>query len=280
MPTVRLNALVGAVHIQDPQPASGGLSVTAPAGSYTIFNCTWEVFQRIAPQIATLETAGVATYTVSGSTDNFWAEEGDLPGMPRIDVVSKHDLTLTGETGLTVSGYKLTGGQSFATTTLDYAAANTDLVISSRLPGYSGNVLNVEVIDSAGLGGLAVSLTGGDTCTVDLDGATPTATDIAAAINAESTLYLLFKATVDGTGGGTPTVKAAQALTGGEGPGMAVTCAGVACDIRTITTTSDPLHSMTVDVPDLTAASGAGKAVNFEVRTGGKVATIALQIAP
>jgi hypothetical protein len=279
MPTVRLNALVGAVHIQDPYPATGGLSVTAPALSYATFSCNWDVFQRIAPQIATLEAAGLATYVISGGTDNLWAIEGDLPGMPRIDRVSKHALTLTGETGLVIEGYKFTGGQSFASTRLDYAAANTDLVISARVPGYTGNALYVEIIDS-GTSGLAVSLTHGNTCTVNLGAATPTATQIAAAINAEITLYLLFKALVDGTGGGKPTIKTAQALTGGEGPGMVVTCAGLACDIRTITTSSDPLHAMTVDVPNMTSVSGAGEAVNFELRSGGKIATISLQIAP
>jgi len=279
MPTVRLNALVGAVHIQDPHPATGGLSVTAPALSYATFSCNWDVFQRIAPQIASLESAGLATYVISGGTDNLWAIEGDLPGMPRIDRVSKHNLTLLGETGLTIEGYKLTGGQSFASTRLDYTAANTDLVISARVPGYAGNTLNAEIVNSAG-GGLAVSLTHGNTCTVDLGGATPTATQIASAINAAATLYLLFKATVDGSGAGTPTIKASQALTGGEGPGMAVTCAGLACDIRTITVSADPLHAMTVDVPNMTSVSGAGEAVNFEIRSGGKIAAISLQIAP
>lgn len=278
MPRVRVNALIGAVHIQDPHPATGGLSVTVPAASYKVFDCNWDVFQRIAPQIAELETLGAATFTVSGGTDNFWAQEGDLPGMPRIDRVSKHDLTLAGEASLVIEGVYLTGGQSFASTRLDYTTANTDLVISARTPGYWGNTLSVIVSDDAG-GGLDISVVGGVQLKIDLGGATPDATTIAAAVNGDATAKLLFKAVVDGTGAGAPTVKASQTLTGGEGPGLAVTCAGVACDVLTITD-AHPDYAIDVEVPSMAGVSGAGEGVNLELRTGGKIATISLQIAP
>lgn len=278
MPRVRVNALIGAVHIQDPHPATGGLSVTVPAASYKVFDCNWDVFQRIAPQIADLETIGAATFTVSGGTDNFWAQEGDLPGMPRIDRVSKHDLTLAGEASIIVEGLYFLGGQSYASTRLDYTAANTDLLIYARTPGYWGNTLSAIVSDDGG-GGLAISVVGGVQLKIDLGGATPDATTIAAAVNASATAKLLFKAVVDGTGAGTPTVKASQTLTGGEGPGLAVTCAGVACDVLAITD-AHPNYSMEIAIPTMAGVSGAGEGVNLELRTGGKIATISLQIAP
>jgi hypothetical protein len=68
-------------------------------------------------------------------------------------------------------------------------------------------------------------------------------------------------------------------LAGGEGPGLAVTCAGVACDVLVITDAS-PNFSIEVAVPTMAGVSGAGEAVNLELRSGGKVAAISLQIAP
>lgn len=114
-------------------------------------------------------------------------------------------------------GRKLLNGQTFASLTL-----GVSLDIIMREPGEAGNEVLVEVIDSGGVGGLAVSWAAGK-LTIDLDGATPDEDTIATAVN-DAGVGAPVRAN-SGGGAAFGTVAAAN-LAGGTGLGWSCTVGG------------------------------------------------------
>jgi hypothetical protein len=103
--------------------------------------------------------------------------------------------------------------------------ANNSLVFYAETPGTAGNSLKVEVVDSGGAGGLDCSFNAAGTeLTIDLDGDTPTATVVAAAVNLLAGAILCY---VTGTGAGTWNAAVAQ-----------TTLAGGSADIPALVTAS------------------------------------------
>lgn len=112
-----------------------------------------------------------------------------------------------------IVGQNFLQGQSFATASL--GTGNAGLDFAAVIPGVGGNSISVEVVDS-GSGGLAVAVVS-NAITIDLGGATPNATAVAAAVNGDAAASLLVECTAGGTGAGTVVVEAATLLTGGLG---------------------------------------------------------------
>jgi hypothetical protein len=165
-------------------------------------------------------------------------------------------LAADGSENFTILGTNLLQGQSFASITL-----GASLVIYAEVPGVAGNSLGVRVIDSAGVGGLAVTYAAG-ILTIDLDGATPTEDQIATAINTAGTWTGILRAN---SGGGAAFGTAVlRYLTGGVGTGVTVKLGGVTCPPAGATgagATSTASLSNTALVLNPTAFTGATPAL-------------------
>ncbi|MEA1899922.1 MAG: flagellar hook-basal body complex protein [Thermodesulfobacteriota bacterium] len=113
-----------------------------------------------------------------------------------------------------VDAYNLISGGGAAALTVDEGTANLAITYTALTGGTAGNDISIEYKDSAGTGGLAVSVVG-DAITVDFDGDTPTASEVATAINTNADAASLVSATADGDGSGLVAVTALANLTNG-----------------------------------------------------------------
>jgi len=155
-------------------------------------------------------------------------------------------------------GRFLLQGQTFASVTL-----GASLEIIACRPGEAGNDYSVEVIDSGGVGGLAVSYAASK-LTIDLDGAAPDEDTIATAINnAGVGSYQLIRAN-SGGGAAFGTV-AEQNLAGGAGDGWSCTVGGkdapILHDVGAATSAANLTETaVTVTVPALAPLIATDKA--------------------
>jgi flagellar hook protein FlgE len=103
-----------------------------------------------------------------------------------------------------------------AALTVDCTNANSDITFTAVNGGTAGNDISIEYIADGGLGGgLSISVSG-DVITVDLDGGTPTANAVIAAIDADADAARLVTAdAANGDGTGTVEFKVPAALFGG-----------------------------------------------------------------
>lgn len=153
-------------------------------------------------------------------------------------------------------GRRLLQDQTFASVTL---GASLDII--ARVPGKAGNDYSVEVIDSGGVGGLAVSWAA-NKLTIDLDGATPDEDTIATAVNDAGVGSPLRANSGGGVAFGTV---AETSLTGGAGDGWSCTVGGFDAPIKFDTgaaTSSANLTEtqVTVTVPALAPIVATDKA--------------------
>lgn len=131
-------------------------------------------------------------------------------------------LSADGSEDFSVLGSDLLKNQSFASVTI-----GASLTITAEEPGTPGNLESVEVVDSGGVGGLAISYAA-HVLTIDLDGDTPDEDTIAAAINAGASAWTGVLRADSGGGPAFGTV-AETPLTGGLGDGLKVYAGGGEC---------------------------------------------------
>jgi hypothetical protein len=122
------------------------------------------------------------------------------------------------------AGLNLLQGQTIASATL--GTGNKALTLTAMLPGYGGNMLSMEIVDSGG-GGLAFHTANHKDISIDLGGATPTAAAIVAAFNThDHEAAGLAYASAGGNGLGNPVVAAKTQLAGGAGSGFSLVLGG------------------------------------------------------
>ena len=167
-----------------------------------------------------------------------------------------------------IKGAGLLAGQTFASVTL-----GASLEIIMRVPGAAGNDESVEVVDSGGVGGLAVSYAA-HKLTIDLDGAAPDEDTIATAINNAGVASPLRANSGGGAAFGTV---AETSLTGGAGDGWECKVTGEDAPIKFDTGAATSSANLTeteatVTVPNLTGlgdARAAGDVATLEVVSDG-----------
>lgn len=269
--------------IQDPYPPKGFVKNFEPSGTESV-DMQWDQFERLAPQLNALVAADFLTYIVATTDGPAVTEQSDSPGNPSLDYAEPGIITAAVDV-LLITGNKLLAGQVVAEYTLPADTVAGDVLIEAVNPGGSGNLIDVEIIDSAG-GGLAIAtavVVGRTVISIDLGGsAGETCTTVAAIINnAASDTYGLVHATVVGVGATAITALTALApLTGGVGSGMSITLAGLPCIVVSIDQSGAPVIAITLATPALTGLSLAtDDMLKLEVRSYGKLTDITLRHA-
>lgn len=280
---LRITATVGnrPCTIQDPRPPQGFVKNFTPDAVESI-DMQWDQFERLCPQLNALVAADFLTYIIATTDGPAATEQADSPGNPSLDYAEPGVITAA-SMALVITGNKLLAEQVQASATVDSDDTPTGSVLLEAVnPGGQGNLIDVEVIDSAG-GGLTVAtavVDGRTVITIDLGGsAGETCTTVAAIVNnPASDTYGLVQATVVGVGGtGITAIMALVPLTGGVGAGMSITLAGLPCVVVSIDKTGDPIIVITLATPVLTPLSLAtNDRLKLEVRAYGKLTDITL----
>jgi hypothetical protein len=162
-----------------------------------------------------------------------------------------------------IVGTNLMNGQIQASAVL---VSDGDGVITCTaiMPGEPGNLIDIAVEDTGG-GGLTagvVPVAGKNVITIDLGGATPDCTAVAAVLDGTPAIAALITTAVTGTAADEIVVQDAHAFAGGVGSGITVLTGEVEAIITAIDLTSTPTETITVE----TAAVGtAGDAINVTV---------------
>jgi hypothetical protein len=167
-------------------------------------------------------------------------------GHPILDALDPGTLLAAGQASFKIVGRNLLQGQTFDT--LASGADNAAVTVTALKPGVSG--LSLAIVQGAGA--LAAELAD-DVLTVTLAAANSTATEVAAAINAEATCIGVIHAVAGGTGADDVLVAAETPLAGGAGyyAGNTVTINGQSCNpVQAATMWTDT--AITVLVPALT----------------------------
>lgn len=198
--------------------------------------------------------------------EGFQANEARA-GFPHLDWLDVTTGALLAAGGpILLEGRNLLQGQTFDTLTLGLTTAG--VVFTALKPGDSA--LRVKIVQGAGA--LSAVLSGG-LLTVTLAVGGSTATQVAAAVNAEATcIGVIFAAVLSG-GGGTVLVAAETAMAGGVGlySGNKIWVSGVEA-LPTQMAGAWTNTAIYVTVPDLTAetpARAAGDLVNVMVSSDG-----------
>ena len=197
----------------------------------------------------------------------------DRPVLTRITGGSTA-LSITGlPTAKPLVGVGLLAGKAKASLVLN-EGTTAELTFTAQRPGTPGNDITVAIVDSGGVGGLAVSVVGTD-IEIDLDGATPDAAAIKAALDADADILNLIATADDGVAGaGLPGVSAQANLTGGTGDGFSVKVNGIEQMLNgPVTDTAVPML-----VSDLTGAANLDEARVVVTTDGIELASMQIAI--
>ena len=172
---------------------------------------------------------------------------------------------------IVVTGHKLLAGQVQASVNVVGAGGAGDVDITVINPGYAGNQYDIEIVDS-GAGGNAITtavVDGRTVVSVDLGGAALTCAALGAAIDGVVGAGV-FQYVVNGVGATNLVVQDLQAFSGGEGLGLAVTLAGVACVVTGVDISASPVEELTISTPDLTGTAATGNLAKLRLRSNEK----------
>ena len=263
----------GDVIVQDPFPAEGLLTLTIPKGTTKELVVSKGQHQRMKYQLAALELNGMLTYDVEFEDFDTRSENADLEGLPNIDYVTTNTVAVAGQTGIDMFGPNIQGENEFASLVIgDAAYPDRSIEVTALLPGYQGNEISVEVVDTGG-GGLSVAVAA-KKITVDQGGSGSDATTVKAAIDGYAAAAALVTTALLGTGGDVVATQDEAYLEGGLGAGIFITCGGFPCTITAIDLTVSP-PKITFDVPAL-APIVAAQMVALQLRSGAKLYTLSL----
>lgn len=264
----------GDVIVQDPFPAEGLKGITIPRNTTKELIVSKSQHQRMRYLLATLELNGMLTYDVEAEDYDTRASNADYAGLPNIDYIDTPTIAVAGQTGIEMFGPMIQGENLISSLVLGDAVVypNASIQVDALLPGYQGNEISVEVIDSAG-GGLSVSVVA-NKITIDLGGATSTATTVKAAIDGSGPAAALVTTSLPGTGAGTVVIQVEGLLEGGAGAGVFITCGGFPCTITAIDTAVTP-PKITFDVPAL-APIVAAQVVALQLRSAAKLYSLSV----
>lgn len=165
---------------------------------------------------------------------------------PYLDALDPGTLLAAGQASFVIKGRNLVGGQTFDT--LTSGADNAAIAVTMLKPGVSG--VSLEIVQGAGALSAALAT---NVLTVTLAVGGSTATEVAAAINAEATCIGIIHAVAGGTGADNVVVADETPLAGGAGyyAGNTVVINGQNCNpVQAATQWTDT--SITVLVPALT----------------------------
>jgi len=112
--------------------------------------------------------------------------------------------------------FNLTGEVTAATATIEGSEPYSGVTYTAASPGEDGKEISIRHIDSGG-GGMTVSVSG-SAITVDLGGATPTASEVAEAVNNDADASALVEAAPVGNGSGHIEICGTRFLSGGAEP--------------------------------------------------------------
>jgi hypothetical protein len=261
------------VVIQDAFPTEGPFVLEVATNSTSTANISFNQLERVSDQLKALYEAEAITFTLTAITgSDIWKQEADLAGLPEIYSVNE-SITIGGETGVALQGYKLLGGQVQAYADQgNYTGSSTAAIrIKAILPGQDGNAYTVTTIDSTG-GGLSFALVGND-LTIDLGGATNTAAQVATALNSDA-VGATFYAVPYGAGGTTFAIHDEVQFANGAGTGLSVSCCGVACTVTAIDISATPLEKITVTTPDIGTKGTNNGYAKITLRVGEKKSDI------
>lgn len=279
---VTVTAKLSDVVLQDPFPADGMWTLSVLGGQTKSVIISWDQFQRIAGQIASLEQAGLCVVNMESiQSGEVRGQENDLVGMPAIDWVyvlgggAGAAIPVLGAADVYLIGDQLLAQQGIAHLMVgDPLTPNAQIEFFSPIPGVQGNDLQIEITDDAVPGPLAITVVG-TTVSIELHASAPNSGVLAAAVNtavtgARGTMF----AVAQGTGLGVVLPAVLASLTGGSGAGMSVTFGGQPCVVVQSfagALSTDP-QTVIVDTPDLVAAYGAAasEAAVLYLRSGNK----------
>jgi len=264
------------VTIQDPYPAEGQFGMDIPAGGSVSASISWSTLQRIAEQLSSLEASETILWSVESESGDTRSQQSDAAGLPQIALIDFSALTAAGLTDQKMLGSNLIANQTFASALVGSVdTPNASFTVRTVLPGAEGNKYSVKVIDSGGVGGLAVAMDG-DVLVIDFDGDTPDATTVGGAVT--SAVGGTFLVTQEGTGADAVALQDETDLEGGAGDGITLTAAGLPCTITAIDESASP-QEITFDTPNISAIASVGDTAKIVLRSGAKISDVSVVVA-
>jgi hypothetical protein len=253
-----------------------GLSITVGGESAVIsaINTTNPAAETITYNVGSVSPATKESIIYLRSNNKVaTATVAHKPAVPNINLLAGTIAAATGVTGAVITGTTLLANQTRGTLAFKGKAGTGTVTLTPLLPGVSGNLYDLTIVDS-GSGGLATTssvVAGRTVISVDLGGSpTETCATVAATIAAATSNA------VTGAASGTTTdvidfLMAVTPFAGGYGSGLTVHVGGVAGAITAINTSTPTAETITFNVG---AVGTAASTAVVRLTSNGHIATV------